>query len=59
MARCPVKLHEELLQATGLLDGHALAAMEAEIAAEIDDAVAFAKASPFPPRSELAENLYA
>ncbi len=58
MARCPIKLHEELLQANGLLDARTLAAMEAEIAAEIDDAIAFAKASSFPPRSELAEHLF-
>ena len=32
---------------------------EAEIAAEIDDAVAFAKSSPFPAREELGRHLYA
>jgi TPP-dependent pyruvate/acetoin dehydrogenase alpha subunit len=59
MARCPIKLHDELLRAADLLDERILANMEAEVAAEIDDAVAFAKASPFPPRSELAKHLYA
>jgi len=59
MARCPIKAHEELLRASGMLDDHKLARMEAEVAAEIDDAIAFANASPFPPRSELANHLYA
>ncbi len=59
MARCPIKLHDELLRAAGLLDERILADMEAAVAAEIDDALAFAKASPFPPRSELAKHLYA
>jgi pyruvate dehydrogenase E1 component alpha subunit len=57
--RCPIELHDGLLRAAGLLDERRLAAMDAEVTAEIDDAVAFAKASPFPPRGEMTEHLYA
>ena len=38
----------KLLEDEGLIDEAAHAAMDAEIAAEIDDAVAFAQQSPFP-----------
>ena len=36
-----------------------LAAMTSAITAEIDDAVTFARSSPFPARQELAEHVYA
>ena len=36
-----------------------LEAMAREIAAEIDDAVTFAKSSPFPTRDQLATHVYA
>src|SRR5262249_19714541 len=56
-ARCPVARSEARLRREGLLDDAALAAAEARIAAEIEDAVAFAKASPFPDPASLYEDL--
>jgi TPP-dependent pyruvate/acetoin dehydrogenase alpha subunit len=59
MERCPLRLHRRLLGDDGLLGESEHAAMEAEIAAEIDDAVAFAQHSPFPERSELSRHMFA
>jgi pyruvate dehydrogenase E1 component alpha subunit len=59
MARCPIKLHRALLEDAGLIDEPAYAAIDAEIAREIDDAVAFAQQSPFPERAELTRHMYA
>jgi TPP-dependent pyruvate/acetoin dehydrogenase alpha subunit len=58
-ARCPIRLHRELLEDDALIDEAAHAAIDAGIAAEIDDAVAFARASPFPERSELGRHMFA
>lgn len=58
-ARDPVALYQERLKAEGLLTD---AEAEAEWVAyrhEIDEAVAFAKSSPFPARQELTTYLYA
>jgi pyruvate dehydrogenase E1 component alpha subunit len=57
--RCPVKLARESLIADGVLDGAGLASLAAGIEAEIDDAVAFAKQSPFPPREALLAGVFA
>lgn len=57
-AKCPVAALRERLLAAGELDAAALAAMEAEIAAEIDAAFAFAEQSPFPPDSDLSKHLF-
>jgi pyruvate dehydrogenase E1 component alpha subunit len=59
VARCPIRLHRKLLEDDGLIDEAAHAAIDAEIAAEIDDAVAFAQRSPFPERSELSRHMFA
>ena len=59
VARCPVVLHREKLAREGVLDEALEAKLNGEIEAEIDAAVAHAKASPFPPRSTLAEGVYA
>ena len=59
MARCPVRLHRRLLEDDGLIDAAADAGMDAAIAAEIDDAVAFARRSPFPERTELGSHMFA
>jgi TPP-dependent pyruvate/acetoin dehydrogenase alpha subunit len=58
-ARCPLRLHRRLLQEAGLIDDATHAAFDAAVAAEIDDAVAFARASPFPDRAELGRHMYA
>ena len=59
LARCPIRLHRQLLEDDGLIDEAAHADIDAKIAREIDDAVAFAKASPFPERSELGSHMFA
>lgn len=59
LQRCPVRLHQQLLEDDGLLDAASDKAFDAEIAAEIDDAVDFAEKSPFPPREDLMRDLYA
>jgi TPP-dependent pyruvate/acetoin dehydrogenase alpha subunit len=57
--RCPIRLHRKLLEDDGLMDEAVHAAMDAEIAAEIDDAVAFAQRRPFPQRAELNRHIFA
>jgi TPP-dependent pyruvate/acetoin dehydrogenase alpha subunit len=59
VARCPLRLHRKLLEDDGLMDQAAHDAVDAEVAAEIDDAVAFAQKSPFPPRTELNRHIFA
>jgi TPP-dependent pyruvate/acetoin dehydrogenase alpha subunit len=59
LTRCPIRLHRKLLEDHGLLDEAAHAEIDAKIAADIDDAVAFAKASPFPQRTELGSHMFA
>lgn len=59
LARCPVKLHRRLLEKDRVIDDAVHERIAQEIAAEIDDAVAFARQSPFPDRSELLGDLYA
>lgn len=59
VARCPIRLHRKPLEDDGLIDEAAHKALEAEIAAEIDDAVAFAQKSPFPPRTEFNRHIFA
>ena len=59
VARCPIRLHRKLLEDDGLIDEAAHAKMDAEIAGEIDDAVAFARLSPFPERAALSQHIFA
>src|SRR5262245_36777727 len=59
VARCPIRLHRKLLEDDGLMDQAAHDAVDAEVAAEIDDAVEFAQKSPFPPRTELNRHIFA
>ena len=59
MARDPLKLYAERLQDRGLVSTVDLQGMAREVASEIDDAVTFAKSSPFPTRDQLAAHLYA
>jgi TPP-dependent pyruvate/acetoin dehydrogenase alpha subunit len=58
-ARCPVVLQRDLLLRDGVLNAGMIDAMEKEIAAVIDDAIAFAKKSPYPSRDELFADVYA
>ena len=59
MARDPVKLYRDRCREHGVADEGDIAAMVAAITTEIDEAVAFAKASPFPTRDQLTAHLYA
>jgi TPP-dependent pyruvate/acetoin dehydrogenase alpha subunit len=59
VARCPIRLHRKLLEDDGVMDEAAHVAMDAEIAAEIDDAVTFAQKSPFPARADLNRHIFA
>ena len=58
-ARCPVALQRDLLLRDGVLNAGMIDAMENEIAAIIDDAIAFAKNSPYPSRDALFADVYA
>jgi pyruvate dehydrogenase E1 component alpha subunit len=53
MARCPIATYTAALRTRGLLDDAALSAIEAAVAAEVDDAVAFADAGSLEPVESL------
>lgn len=57
MDKCPIKLHEERLTRSGLATAAELQAIRSGIAEEIEKAVAFAKASPFPSAEELTTDV--
>ena len=59
IARDPLRLYAERLQARGVVTAKDIGAAREAIAREIDDAVAFAKASPFPGRDQLTAHVYA
>lgn len=56
--RDPVPTYRARLESEGTLDAAAYARMQAEIAAEVEDAVRFAKDSPFPPPELLGQHVY-
>jgi len=56
--RDPLESFKERLVADGGLDDDTWAAMEAEVAAEVDDAVAFAEAGTWEPEEELTRFVY-
>ncbi len=57
--RCPIERLRGALAAAQILEADAYARLEAEVAAEVADAVAFARASPFPATHEACEDLWA
>jgi pyruvate dehydrogenase E1 component alpha subunit len=58
-AKCPIaRLRRQLVQEK-LLDDAGFAAIEAAAAKEVEDAVAFALASPEPPLEEIELDVYA
>lgn len=57
-ARDPVLIYRDRLLAEGAIDAAFDEAARREITQEIDEAVAFAKASPYPPVSELHEHVF-
>jgi pyruvate dehydrogenase E1 component alpha subunit len=59
LARDPLKLYTARLRERGIVTDADIAIMARSIAVEIDDAVAFAKASPFPSRDQLTAHVYA
>jgi pyruvate dehydrogenase E1 component alpha subunit len=56
--RDPIALFEERLRAADLLTDADLAALESEIAAELDEAVAIAEAGPLEPIEDLTRDVY-
>lgn len=56
--RCPVKNFRKMLLEKGLIAGEYLDKAAAGVKKEIDEAVAFAKASPYPDACELLEDVY-
>ncbi len=57
--KCPIARLEQKLRACGDLTDESLQAMKDEIDAEIEEAVTFAKSSPFPKKELLGEHVYA
>lgn len=58
-ARDPITLMQRRLQDDGVLAADASARLQAQVAAEIERAIAFASASPFPDATELTTDVYA
>lgn len=56
--KCPIKMCKEQLLIDSILSHTEFEAMEEEIEVEIEEAVAFAKESPFPHKNELFHDLY-
>lgn len=56
--RDPIDLFARTLVERRLLDGQTLAHLDASVSAEVEDAVAFAEASPFPEPEEALEGLF-
>ena len=58
ISRDPIKSFRQVLIERGIADEAAMVALEAEIAAEVDDAVKFSNASPYPDASTAFDDLY-
>ena len=58
LKRDPVKLFRQLLVERGVASEAEMDAMEAEIAQEVEDAVKFSDASPYPETQVAFEHLY-
>jgi len=58
VSRDPIQLFRQVLIERGLADEAAIAAMETEVAAEVEAAVKFSNASPFPDVRSAFEHLY-
>jgi 2-oxoisovalerate dehydrogenase E1 component len=59
MQHCPIERTKARLRSEGVVTDAQIAGWEAEIAAEIDDAFAFARRSPYPRPSALLEDVAA
>ena len=58
LKRDPIKLFRAYLEEQGIADAATLDALEAEVMAEVDDAVQFAEDSPYPELSVAFKDLY-
>ena len=58
LERDPIALYTARLRAAGRLDDEALAALEREVTAEVDGAVAFAEAGTWEPIERLTDDVY-
>ena len=58
MARCPIRRLEDNMTRTGLSSAAELAAARQRVAAEVAEAIAFARQSPFPESTEVLDYLY-
>jgi acetoin:2,6-dichlorophenolindophenol oxidoreductase subunit alpha len=56
--RDPIQLFEAEMQQFGLIDDAGIAAVQAEVAAEIAAGIAFAQESPAPPVTDVLEYVY-
>jgi TPP-dependent pyruvate/acetoin dehydrogenase alpha subunit len=57
--RDPIDLHKERLLSQGILTQEAFDQLEAEVKTQIEDALAFARESPYPDPSELFDDMFA
>lgn len=58
MARCPVKLYEEKLKDSNVMTQEETEKIRQKVDQEVEEAVVFAKKSPFPEETELLKDLY-
>lgn len=58
-SRDPIRIETDRLRAEGVVGDDDILALESEIAAELDAAVEFARASPYPSRDDLWSNMFA
>jgi acetoin:2,6-dichlorophenolindophenol oxidoreductase subunit alpha len=57
--RDPIRIETDRLRVDGILDDEDISALGSGIQAELDTAVEFARASPYPSRDDLWSNMYA
>ena len=57
--RDPIRIETDRLREEGMLGDEDISALESDIQAELDTAVEFARASPYPARDDLWSNMYA
>jgi pyruvate dehydrogenase E1 component alpha subunit len=56
--RDPIRLYREALEREGIVDAAMLDAMESDLKAEVEDAVAFAEAGQWEPVEDIAKDVY-
>ncbi len=58
MARCPVRIYEDKLKSSGGISEKEISQIRKAVEQEVEEAMAFAKKSPFPEETELLSGLY-